>query len=128
MINGDLGELDAKDRSAQVITVNKSTILQTVRDVLVPAIWDELFIIRGTRAHEGKSAWLEEEIGKDMDGVVPSDKGIYSWWQLRAEISGVKLDIAHHAPMGSTPWTRVNSAVKLASTTLWHYAVERRTK
>ncbi len=128
VINGDLGELDAKDRSAQVITVNKSTILQMVRDVLVPAEWDVLYIVRGTRAHEGKSAWLAESIAADMDKCIPQDTGIHSWWQIRADVHGTKFDIAHHASMGTTPWTRVNSAVKLASKSLWDYAVDRGAK
>ncbi len=128
ILDGDVGELDAKDRSAQIITINKSTILQMIRDVLDFAIWDELYVIRGTRAHEGKSAWLAESIAADLDKVTPSAEKIYSWWQIRAEVQGVKFDIAHHAPMGSTPWTRVNSAVRLAAKVLWEYAVERQVK
>jgi hypothetical protein len=125
VINGDLGELDTKRRSVQIITANKSTILNTVRDVLQPASWDALYIVRGTRAHVGKSAWLEEEIGKDLMAQ-PSDKDIASWWQIRASVEGVRFDISHHASMGRLPWNRTNSAVKMASETIWNYMVERR--
>ena len=34
ILDGDLGELDTKRRSVQLITANKSTILSTVRNVL----------------------------------------------------------------------------------------------
>ena len=124
VLNGDLGELDRKVRSAQLITQNKATILSMVRDVLDVATWDALYILRGTPAHTGRSSWLEEEIGKDFDAV-QSDTDVHSWWHLRALVSGVRFDIAHHASMGKKPWTKPNSAVSLASEAIWNYKVER---
>jgi hypothetical protein len=124
VINGDLGELDRKQRSAQIITQNKATILSMVRDVLEVASWDALYIVRGTPAHTGRSSWLEEETGKDL-GAVTSDTDVHSWWHIRAVVEGVRLDIAHHGSMGKKPWTRSNSANSLASETIWNYKVER---
>lgn len=124
MIIGDLGELDCKRYSAQLITQNKATILSMVRDVLDLATWDALYIVRGTRAHTGRSAWLEEEIGSDVSAV-QSDNGVFSWWHIRAMVEGVRFDVSHHASMGRTPWVRTNSTVKLASECLWNYKVER---
>ena len=124
VINGDLGELDRKQRSAQIITQNKSTILEMVRDVLEVTSWDSIYIVRGTPAHTGRSSWLEEEVGKDL-GAVTSDTDVHSWWHIRATVEGVRLDIANHGSMGKKPWTRSNSANSLASETFWNYKVER---
>ncbi len=99
--------------------------MNIVRDVLEPALWDSLYIVRGTRAHEGRSSWLEEEIGKDMNSI-PSDKDIASWWQIRAVVNGVRFDMAHHAFMGRLPWTKTNAAVRMASETIWNYMVDRK--
>src|SRR5512139_2836879 len=38
LINGDLGELDTKRRSNQLITVNKSTIQSIILETLEPAL------------------------------------------------------------------------------------------
>lgn len=126
--NGDLGELDTKKRSIQLITLNKSTIQDMVFDTIEPALdWgDTIYFMRGTPAHTGKSAWLEEAIAKDISNVGRcTKKGAVSWWHIRACINDVRIDVAHHASASGTPWTRPNSVVRLASRTLWHYRVQR---
>ena len=127
VLNGDLGELDTKRRSNQIITPNKSTVLTMALDVLEPMLElsPDIYVIRGTQAHEGKSAWLEEAIAQDLDGV-KRDTNNASWWHLTGKINGTTVDIAHHVSMGSMPWTAPNSANKLAALLQWHYAVERR--
>jgi len=124
ILDGDLGELDTKRRSVQLITANKSTILSTVRNVLEVASWDALYVVRGTPAHVGKSAWLEEEIGKDYDAT-QSQKNVHSFYQVRRTVNGKHLDIAHHAGMSGLGWGRSNSANKLISKALWDYKVDR---
>jgi hypothetical protein len=125
--NGDLGELDTAKRSVQLITLNKATILKMVLDTLEPAldVVDAQLFTRGTAAHTGKSAWLEEAIADDLkDTISPTDK-IASWWHYRGVCEGVRLDIAHHASAGGKPWAKGGGALRLASQVVWHYRVDR---
>lgn len=122
VLNGDLGELDTKRRSYQLITPNKATIIEMALNVLEPAfsIADEVLIVRGTAAHSGKSAWLEEAIAKDLDNTLTNPDSA-SWWHFRGQISGVKFDITHHARMGGLPHTEKHAALRVIEANLPHY-------
>ncbi len=123
--NGDLGELDTKRRSVQLITANKATIVKMVQRTIEPLVElaDSLIVVRGTPAHEGKGAWLEELIANDYDHTIRHD-GTASWYHLRTVIDGVRYDIAHHASMTANPWGRGNSANNLAHKICFAYAVQ----
>ena len=125
IINGDLGELDIKRRSYQLVSPNKATIVSLVLDVLSPLIEvvDQVYVMRGTAAHTGKSSWLEEAIAQDIITAVHSPEAA-SWWHIRAKVEDVRLDVAHHASMGGLPWTAKNAANKLAAETIFTYAEE----
>lgn len=116
VLNGDLGELDTKRRSYQIVTPNKATILNMAIDTLLPAldVADGVIVLRGTLAHIGKSAWLEEAIANDIDNTI-HDNGTASFWHFRGEFDGVRFDIAHHASMGRLPWTEKNAGNKVAA-------------
>ena len=123
ILNGDLGELDVKRRSYQLITPNKATILKMVIDTLEPllSVVDAVYILRGTAAHTGKSAWLEEAVANDIETVVHHN-GTASWWHYRGKCEDVRLDVAHHASMSGLPWTLKNSALRMAAKTVFQYA------
>lgn len=125
VINGDMAELDTKRRSVQLITANKATIIRMVLLALEPAlaVADQVLIVRGTPAHTGKGAWIEETIAADLDNVIQAEHSA-SHYHARLAIDGVRLDIAHHAPMGRTPWARNTGANGLASKLLWYYRVD----
>jgi hypothetical protein len=116
IFNGDIGELDAKARTHQVITRNKSTVLEMIRSVIERpvALSDWALFIRGTASHIGKGGWLEEEIAQDCDIAIRRDTGAASWWNWRGEIGSLVLDIQHHARLGSKPWTVANPLGDLA--------------
>ena len=126
IFNGDLGELDIKRRSNQLISTNKATILETTRETVAPLTdqVDGTIIMRGTMPHVGKAAWLEEEIAHDLDNIIKQD-GTATWYHLRAKFGGVTFDIAHHASMGALPWTEKNAANKIAAIILWRYCIDR---
>ena len=127
LICGDLGELDVKRRSNQLITVNKATIQAITLDTLAPLVdaVDSLIVIRGTMAHTGKSQWLEESIARQYDHAVHDKRcDNASWYHFQGEIGGVRIDAAHHASMGSLPWTGPNAANKLAARAMWAYSVD----
>jgi hypothetical protein len=124
LFNGDLGELDTKRRTYQIITPNKATILNFIQATIEPVSEgvDDLIFLRGTPAHVGKAAWLEEKIAKDLKAI-PSREAS-SWYHYRGIAAGVKVDVAHHASMGYLPWTAKNAANKSAALALWHYVIE----
>lgn len=120
---GDIIELDAKTRSWQIISRNPATALSHTIDVLEPLVKmaDTTFVLRGTEAHTGQSAWAEEEIARDIDAEAEPNSRTKSWWHLRADFSKVTFDIAHHHSMGNLPWTYANAANKLAFTVMQDY-------
>ena len=131
IINGDLGELDTKRRTNQIITPNKATIQRIVLDTLAPAFdtCGAFVFIRGTQAHIGKSAWLEEAIAQDVDATVRCHKDApASWYHWRGVVDGVRFDVAHHAAMGRLPHTEKNAGNKIASTILYRYCVDMKEK
>jgi hypothetical protein len=121
---GDIVDLDSKSRSWQIISKNPATVVEHAIDVLEPVVaWADItFVLRGTEAHTGKSAWAEEELARDLEAEPDPDTDSHSWWHMRAGFSGVTFDIAHHASMGRLPWTYPNGAVKLAATTMIEYS------
>lgn len=125
ILNGDLAELDTKRRSVQLITANKATIQRMLLRALDPVLdaVESVIVIRGTPAHAGKGAWIEESLAQDLDNAIHSERGA-SHYHARLTIDGVRLDIAHHAPMGRMPWARNTGANALASKLLWYYRVD----
>ena len=125
VLGGDMGELDTKRRSVQLISQNKATILAMVAETLAPLvdIADKVIVIRGTPAHEGKGCWLEEAIAADLDNVIPCSKSIKSWYHFRGVIDGRRYDIAHHATMAGKDASSYKSPLDLAEKALWYYLV-----
>lgn len=124
---GDVSELDTKRRSVQLITANKATIEKMISNTLEPLyeLGDSVIVIRGTQAHVGKGAWIEESFASDLDHVIkdPEHK-TSSWYHMRCVIEGVRLDLAHHASLSSLPWGKGNAANNLAKKITWNYLVD----
>lgn len=124
IFNGDLAELDTKRRTNQIITANKSTIMSIVLECLeLPMnICDGLVFIRGTQAHVGKAAWIEESTANDLDNTIRCDKEApASFYHFQKEIDGVRFDVAHHVSMGRLPWTEKDAANKLSVRARYRY-------
>ena len=68
------------------------------------------FFIRGTEAHVGKGAWMDERIAKDCTIAVPYSQNVSSYWQLRLNVDGYRIFAAHHLPSVTNP---VNAAQKI---------------
>jgi hypothetical protein len=116
VLNGDIAEIDSKYRSWQLLSRNPADVKRAVAEVLDPLaqMCDDIFVLRGTEAHTGKAAYLEEQIADDLEAVKDPISGRYSWWHLRAKWEGVAFDVAHHWGGGYLPWTFANAANKLA--------------
>ena len=124
VLNGDIGEIDSKSRSWQTLSRNPAKIIEIAANAIDPLaqMCNDVFVLRGTEAHTGKSAYIEEAIGRDLVNSIPDpDAKTASWWHLRMNFNKVKFDIAHHFSMGRLPHTYANAAMKLAQQTMVEY-------
>jgi len=125
VFNGDTVEGDAKGRSYQVITRNKTNAISIAAETLNPLcqLAGKSYFVRGTGAHGGKSGCIEEDLAKDLGGE--NINGVYSHWQLYLNIEGVLVHIAHHTSMSGIPWNSKNAANILASRVVMNYAMNK---
>ena len=134
ILNGELAD-DNYHPTTQLVTRNPADILKLSLAVLEPVTallrdGDRLFVLRGTEAHSGPSGAMDETLARELNAIncsenaincVKSADSLFSWWNLRAEIEGVRFDVAHHPPGGGgrVPWTRGNFANRLAAQTFY---------
>jgi hypothetical protein len=127
LLNGDVIETDAKDRSLQLISKNQEEAISYGVEVFEPLmqISKGVYVVRGTEAHAGKQAQAEEAFAKNFDNVIrDSETGNASRWYLPLEIDGVRMDIAHH-PRGAgsgRPMNKMGGIMRIASDALFDYA------
>jgi hypothetical protein len=130
VLNGELAD-DNHHATTQLISRNPADQLKVALQVLEPMTrllgeGDRVFVLRGTEAHSGVSGSMDETLARELGAescgeneksVKTSQEGVHSWWSLRAEIDGVRLDVAHHPPGGGgrRPWTRGSFAQTLAA-------------
>lgn len=70
---------------------------------------DALYYISGTEEHAGNGSRSEENIAKDLDGVVSMNENRHTWDLIRKEIYGVEFDISHHGGnLGNSIMTDTN--------------------
>jgi len=112
IVGGDMAEGDAKDRSSQLISRNPKTILNIACANLEPLseIAQAMYFLRGTAAHVGKSASMDEQVAANFDNTVKASESVASRWELRLNIDGYKIYASHHPPGMTNP---VNAAKKL---------------
>jgi len=121
-INGDAVEADAMQRSHQLISRNKATMLRLAVEVIEPILnlADRVFVIRGTSAHTGRGSQFEEKLAEDI-GAERTPEGQYSWWHWIGEIAGVLCEVAHHTTGSGRAWTAGGGSVRLAAETVIEY-------
>jgi hypothetical protein len=129
ILNGELAD-DNYHPTTQLVTRNPADMLKLSAAALEPMLsrlreGDYIYVTRGTEAHSGPSAHLDETIAHDIGAVMADrDAEIYSFWRLKLDVEGVRFDIAHHPPGGGgrVPWMRNNFAAKLAAMSLFDAA------
>ena len=67
---------------------------------------------------------MDETLARELGAEAATADGPASWWQLRLEVEGVRLDVAHHPPGGGgrRPWTAANFAATLAAMAFYETA------
>jgi hypothetical protein len=122
VFNGDLVDINGKHQSSQNISQNEADVMRMAIDTLMPALdmSDRTFVVRGTAAHTGSSASMEEKLAEDIGSEPNGD--LFSWWELLLEAEGVLFDIRHHGPLGRMEHTRGNSLNRRAVELMLLYA------
>lgn len=117
VLNGDL--VDGNHHgTTQIVSGNMDVQLAVARaclevpKALRPDCW---FVVRGTESHVGPSAQAEEGIARHLGAEKDPDTGTRSWWHLRMDVLGHRLDFAHHGRTGYRSWTRWNATQLLAA-------------
>lgn len=110
IINGDAIEGNHHHTLA-VVSGNETTQMRITEAVLAPLLQDAsaVYFIRGTPAHVGQSARLEEKIADNWSNTVHEGDNA-TRWHLRMDVNGTLFDVAHHGKVGRLPWTRANGA------------------
>lgn len=119
ILNGELAD-DNRHATTQLVSRNPADYTRLSLACLEPVmkllqVDDRLYVLRGTEAHSGASGSIDEMIARDLGAVGPDDNTA-SHFNLRINVDGVRLDVAHHPPGGGgrLPWTRGNFANRLA--------------
>lgn len=118
IFNGDLVDGQVK-HSTQILSGNpnaQAAVLDAAISTPLALKPDRCFIVRGTEAHVGQSAASEERIAsglrKDKRPIVGDpETGSASWWHLRMNVQGVRIDVTHHGRTGQREHTRGSAAV-----------------
>jgi hypothetical protein len=127
LLNGDICDRN-KHSGYQLVTLNRAVLLRMAVDTLDPvlAVADHVVIVRGTEAHVGGSAELEEELASDIKAVPDEQAGTASWWCWEATLDGYKILAQHHPGTNSTrPWTQGGGANRLAAMVMHAYYGQR---
>lgn len=124
ILNGELAD-DNDHKTTQLISKNPADQLRHAAKVLERPVdmADYVFVTRGTEAHVGPNAWMDEKLAQDISiSVGPRDREVKSWFHLRLVIGGVPFDIAHHPGTGHMrPWTKGGDANRLAASLVYRY-------
>lgn len=125
IINGDIAD-DNNHKTTQIITHNMADILRMTVDTLSPLIElaDHIIVCRGTEAHTGPSACMDEMFAEDV-GAEKSGDNTYSWWEFNGELGGVSFNVAHHpGAFSGVPQNAHGPAGRVASRVEYDYAIE----
>lgn len=123
VINGDWvdGEMT---KIAQIATRNRATIQRAGYDALAPLLElsTKRYVFRGTPAHVGPSAEMEEVLARDIEAIPdPFIPSRFARWNSTLEIYGTTFDIAHHGKLGRTAWTRPNVLNSVAASVILNH-------
>jgi hypothetical protein len=127
LLNGDVTEGDHHG-TYQIISRHPGTELAVADACLAVPMRVRpagVVIVRGTEAHVGKGAALEELVARHLRAqgtTVIEDGHRLTHWHWQGEIGGVLVDAAHHGRMGTRPWTKANAVLGLAAEIWMHHA------
>ena len=96
VINGD--SVDGFHHNTVALATNNLMIQEKAAvALLLPkvAMFDEVFVTRGTEAHVQSGAQSEERVARAINAK-PDENGNYARWQLWMDVKGMVFNVAHH--------------------------------
>jgi len=126
IMNGDIIEGN-HHHTTQVISNNETTQMRIAEAALSPLLEDAdaAYFVRGTPAHVGGQARLEERIAESYywehdpaRSLTVKDGDNYTRWHLALDVNGTLFDIGHHGAIGRLPWTKANGVNRIAAQTI----------
>jgi hypothetical protein len=132
LFNGDLTDGDHHG-TPQIITRDPNVQMYVLKKAVAPLLAlnpVQAIVVRGTEAHVGKGASMEESFARWLhkEGLrIPKDRDsrMYSHWHFHGTILGQLIDAAHHGRMGQRPWTKSGVVGNLAAQIVMEYANRR---
>ena len=123
VFNGDMTEGTHHGSHQLIGSGNKTTQMKMAYEVIRPLVdySAQVFVVRGTEAHVGRSASLEEKIADDLTNIERHSKEKASWWHLPLMVNGTLFDIAHHGKLGRLTWTKTNPLGGIATGVVMNY-------
>ena len=114
LFNGDMADGDEKKHAYEIITENPAFIVRNASAGLEPLTnkCKELWFVKGTPAHVGKSGNLEELLAYDLGGMKIGNN--HAHYELKLNIGGVRIDISHPRPVSLVPHLRGMTATRYA--------------
>lgn len=110
--------------STEFISASKSIMRDIGRAILRPLMELKpatLHVLRGTEVHAGAEGADDDEIAKALDAERDPATGAASFYHLRADFAGTRVDIKHHGRGASLPWTAGGNANRLAAQLIHDY-------
>ena len=123
VVNGDAADLNVHSGLQLITAEDLDAVVEITARALRPAreCADFLFLTRGTTAHVGEAAHLEERVALALDAEPDGPRR--TWDVLPLIAGGVRFTFQHHpATSSGRPWTRGNAAARLAVMALYEYA------
>lgn len=127
LLNGDLIDGPTHHGTAQTMSVHPGIEkIIAKRCLALPKSFgvDTFFVVRGTESHVGKSGAGEESLAEWLGAEKDTERGTHSWWHLRMNLDGFRLDATHHGRLGTRPWTKPNVTMNLAAEIFYEHAAE----
>ena len=127
LMNGDLCDRN-RHGHYQLWSINRASVKAAVLDCMQPLldVADLVVVVRGTEAHTGESAEMEEWLAGDIGAVPDEQAGTASWWYWEATLGGYNVVAAHHPGTSSTrPWTQGGGANRRAAMLMAEYYGQR---
>lgn len=125
IINGEVAD-NNYHATTQLITKHTGDQISAALMVLEPlrAVSDRIIVTRGTEAHVGPNATLDEAVAGIIGAVPNPDTGTDSWWRWHGVLEGVRIDATHHPISGGTRgWTMGGGAVRTAMQVAHEYHI-----
>jgi hypothetical protein len=116
VLGGDLTD-GFHHETFQVISANPEIQKRIVFECLKPAMAlnpEKVLVVRGTAAHVGEQANIEEGIARELGAHRNDKEGSYSWWNYYGTVAGLMLKVFHHGKLGQLPWTEQASMQRMA--------------